>query len=320
METLFSRPDQVVNPCGDREPLYVVTVVTNSQRFRNRWKLYEDFAHMVSYSGAILYTVEVAFGDREFVITQPDNQQHLQLRTTDELWVKEKAINLGVQHIPLDWKYVAWIDADIDFVRPDWANETIHLLQHYDVIQMFSKATDLDANSEPLITHDGYMYAYAQGSLNLRRYPYEKYHPGYAWAARRSAFDKLGGLLDIAILGSGDRHMAMALLSNVNRSYPKGISAGYLDALKQWQRRATLLQRNVGYMPGTITHAWHGPKVNRGYNTRWKILVDNAYDPRTDLKPDWQGLWQLEADEPRQIALRDAIRHYFQVRNEDATA
>jgi hypothetical protein len=74
----------------------------------------------------------------------------------------------------------------------------------------------------------------------------------------------------------------------------------------------------VGYIPGTLLHNFHGAKRNRFYLDRWKILTQNAYDPETDIKADWQGLWQLEDTDDRQIKLRDEIRQYFRARNEDS--
>lgn len=46
--------------------------------------------------------------------------------------------------------------------------------------------------------------------MNLQSTPWIKgaWHSGLAWAARRKAFDKFGGLIDNAILGSADRNMA----------------------------------------------------------------------------------------------------------------
>jgi len=96
----------------------------------------------VAEAGAVLYVVEVAFGDRDFVLTQADNPHHIQLRTWHELWLKERAINLGVAHLTRqvpDWGKVAWIDGDCHFARYDWANETLHLLEHYPIVQMWSE-------------------------------------------------------------------------------------------------------------------------------------------------------------------------------------
>src|SRR5213594_4290745 len=103
--TLFQRPDKLL------DPLYVVTTVFNSQRFRSRWRLFEDFIERVLHSGSKLIVVEVAFGKRKFVFPTGDecgpltiplseDFQILQLRTSHELWLKENAINLGVQRLP----------------------------------------------------------------------------------------------------------------------------------------------------------------------------------------------------------------------------
>jgi len=49
------------------------------------------------------------------------------------------------------------------------------------------------------------------------------------------------------------------------------------------------------------------------------VLTTYAFNPVTDLKKDRQGLWQLVVETERQMKLRDAIRHYFVSRKEDAT-
>ena len=74
-KTLFSRPDRL------HDPLYVVTTVFNATRYRSRWRLYEDFAKHVAEAGAILITVEIAFGERDFAVTQADDPRDVQLRT-----------------------------------------------------------------------------------------------------------------------------------------------------------------------------------------------------------------------------------------------
>ena len=67
-------------------------------------------------------------------------------------------------------------------------------------------------------------------------------------------------------------------------------------------------------MPGLITHRWHGKKLDRKYNERWRVLVNANFDPVVDLKRDTQGLWTLT---PRSLALRDGLRMYAAARNED---
>lgn len=301
------------------DTLHVVTVVSNPMRYKSRIALYKEFEKHVACSGATLWTVELALGDRPFDVTQADNPHHIQLRSLEILWHKENMINLAIQRFPLDWEYVAWVDADIMFNRPDWVVETVHQLQTYQIIQMFSKAVDLDPDYNILRSHDGFVWSYFQnGFRSPAGMGYTKYglwHPGFAWAANREAIDILGGLMDFAILGAADRHMATALVGCVDDSVPPSISKGYKNELLIWQGRAKKLRKDIGYMNGTISHYWHGKKKDRRYTERWTILSHNHYDPDTDIKKDWQGLIQLTGNKPR---LRDQIRHYFGVRNEDS--
>lgn len=297
--------------------LYVVTPIFNPCRYQSRIRLYRDFEKYVADAGAKLITVELAYGARDFTVTEPCDPFDVQVRTRAELWHKERMINLGIQRLPPDWRYVAWVDADIIFARPDWAHETVQLLQHYPIVQMFSQATDLTPRNEILKTHTGIIHAFQEGLMTNCKGRYaENFHPGFAWAARRDALNDLGGLFDTAVLGSADRHMALSFIEKVEMSYPKGISAGYYEQLQLWQERSKkYIKQNVGYMPGCILHYWHGKKVDRRYSDRWKILIRHKFDPEFDLKLDTQGLYQFTDRCPQ---LEYDIRKYFAARNEDS--
>ena len=79
--SFFERPDKV------ESPLYVLTSIYNPVRFRTRWKLYENFAKMIKQAGAILYTVEIAYGERKFVLPFPE-PPHLLLQVLSLLLLK----------------------------------------------------------------------------------------------------------------------------------------------------------------------------------------------------------------------------------------
>ncbi len=309
-------------------PLYVVTVVFNPARYRTRWKLYQDFAKRCAEAGAILYVCEVAYGDREFVLEAPDGDpmRLLQLRTTDELWIKENALNLLIQRLPHDWESVLVADADCQLVRDDWADEILHGLQHYDILQPWSEAYDLTdqyeyhqkhhsfvyswKNDEPLPDEPGYYYV-TKGKKKV-----VTWHPGFMWAYRKHALNHLGGMIDTAILGSADMHMAKALIGRASTSYNPDVTDDYKQAVLLWQDRATKhIKQNVGYIPGLLLHHWHGPKAKRRYKDRWQILVKHAFQPTIDIKRDVQGLWQWTGDKS---GLRDDVRNYFAGRDEDA--
>jgi hypothetical protein len=311
-------------PIESQRNFWVVCALTNPQRYRSRYELYREFEAHVLASGANLLTVEGVLGDRPSEIDGPHVHR---VQLFDELWSKENLINIGIQRLPTNWQYVAWIDADVQFTRRDWIEEATHVLQHYKVAQMFSHAIDLGPHGEHSQTIDGFVWSwinnkprpYSEQAKNLYLHPI--WHPGYAWCARREAIDALGGLMDHAILGSADHHMAHALIGDVHE-YWRGTdgrpfsSPGYVRHLDAWETRAeTHIRRNVGYVPGTIVHGWHGSKVHRRYGSRWEILKRYAYDPDQDIKRDWQGVIRFT---DRGERMRNDFREYFRSRNEDS--
>jgi len=219
-------------------------------------------------------------------------------------------LNLVVQRFPPGWRYGAIIDGDFHMTRRDWALEAIHQLQHYDFVQLFfrlfgsfRRALSLPRDAELRIQLREWSREFGLSSEASHR-------------SRRSAFDAVGGLLDVCILGSADWHMAFGLVGAVDApSELQWCSKPYVEAVLRWQERAALLKRNIGYVDNHAIHYFHGSKVSRSYGSRWHILLDNKYDPRTDISRDWQGVYQFTGNKPR---LRDDIRGYFRDRNEDS--
>ena len=303
--------------------LHVIAVISNPQRYETRYDLYNKFAKHVEDSGAKLWTVETAFGDRPHEITASDHSQHIQLRTSTELWHKENMINIGISRLPANWEYVAWIDADVTFARPDWALETLHQLQHYKVVQMFSDCMDLSPDYRIVPDRAGehlpgmmHQYIHTGGwSATLDAYKAHSGHSGYAWAARREAIDEVGGLIDWSVCGANDHHMARGLVGNILESVHGGSSPAFKKSLQVWGDRCRQhIRGNVGYVPGLLLHHWHGSKKYRRYIDRWKILNNSQFDPNIDIKKDSQGLYQLTGNKLR---LRDDLMTYFRQRNED---
>ena len=111
----------------------------------------------------------------------------------DILWAKENLINLAIEWISAfkPSKYVAWIDADIEFDDPNWVNNTIQTFQKYDrggigtFIQLFSTATMLDHNDKPTQIVKSFASQYVNRAPygNYNNTNQEYWHPGFAWAA-----------------------------------------------------------------------------------------------------------------------------------------
>jgi len=330
----------------DYAKLHVVCVISNPARYRSRYALYKEFAKRCEEAGAILYTVEAAFGERPYEITEAGNPQHIQLRTSAEAWNKENMLNIGIARLPLSAEYIATIDADFTFVRQDWASETIQQLQHYPVVQMFSEVVYLGPDSQVMHSRPGFAQRWMQGEIfgvqngavrnealftqripaaQPLHYPYpgdgDKNWgpPGGAWAYRREALNQVGGLIDFCILGAADWYMAAGACGFMERAIPQAYTESFRRELLQWQEKAKLWRKNIGVVPGMACHHWHGKMSQRGYGTREQILRQYAFDPRTDIKYDAQGLIQLHDDgSDRMRMMRDALRSYFRSRSEDS--
>lgn len=306
-----------------KETLFVIAVVSNPVRYASRYRLYKEFVErMQKTKNVILIQVEHAFGDRPHEVTSKD-KHHLQLRGGHEyeLWIKEGMVNAGIKHLTAiypNWKYVAWVDADISFDDEDWAMETIHALQHYSIVQPWSKSVDMGPDAkEEIHAASSFMHDYLNEIEKKWAPKDEKWHPGYAWAARREAIEDLKyKLIDWCVLGAADHHMAWAFVGDIWKGVHGEMGSSYMRKAAEFQNLCDLhIKQNVGYVDGTIRHYWHGPKKKRYYVERWDILVKNRFDPDKDMALDKWGVPFLTGNKPK---LRDGIRRYFRARDEDS--
>lgn len=326
-------------PAADLARFAVITIISNPMMYRRRYELYRKFARMCAAAGVRLITVEQAFGARPFMVTEENNLNHVQVRTVEVLWHKENMVNIGVSHMRQIYPHitkVAWVDADCapaTMTPQDWFLDTIHALDHYEFVQMWEHLIDLGPAGQPISKPlPSFMACYAAAGFTIPKGRNVRHtlaghsgmisfgRPGLAWAANIDALDKVGGLIDFCILGSGDWHMAHGLVGGMlqwNGEFSR-LSA-YSRKLLHWQERAERhIKRDVGFVRATLFHEFHGKKVDRRYGDRGHILIRNCYNPNADIKYDSQGLLQLETYSARQIRLRDQIRGYFSARNEDS--
>lgn len=331
---------------SEDETLHVATCYSNPFRWQTRRELANDFRrHMDQSPNVQLYFGELAYGDRPHEVTDVLTPGDIQLRTASALFHKENILNRVIQHFPPNWKYGMWCDADFHFTRHDWALETIHQLQHYDWVQPFSSYADLTGGNygqqhQPQRINTSFAYSYVSSGFQLPPgfqnggwkipggvdigYYGAMAAPGAqrgvgatggAWAFKRTAFDTVGGLLDVCILGHGDWFMTFGLVGeDAPDMHVDGYSDDYRSYILAWQKNAAKLKKNIGYTDCFAIHHFHGSKMRRAYASRDTILVKNQFSPSTDLKRDYQGIWQLTLEKP---SLRDDINRYFVSRSED---
>lgn len=302
--------------------LWALTCYFNPEGYRSKKANYDRFRAAL---GAPLCTVELAFGEQPFELTEKDADHLIQLRGADVLWQKERLLNLGLQALPRECDRVAWLDCDILFERPDWAGETARLLQEYVVVQPFSlsvrllpEETRVDTEDLPLgsaehqVLHSVAYGVRARGLDSLARY-HEHGHTGYAWAARREALTP--GLYDANILGNADLNIAQAMFAGCRYLKTDRLSPAARRHLMLWAERFYVgVKGSVAPLEGTLFHQWHGSKDDRLYHGRLQVLIEHDFDPVADLAVGDNGAYRWASDKPE---LHRWCREYFAMRRED---
>lgn len=294
--------------------LHVIAVISNPMRYRSRVRLMREFIERMLRTGVSLTIVEATFGERAPDFHPSPEYNYVRVRHDQEIWLKEPMINLGYRSLPEGARYIMWCDADIEFKNPGWVMETLHGLQHFHTLQPFTHVVDMGKHHELLLTHTGFGYQYDKGDTFQTGYG-TFWHPGYAWAYRRSAWEALGGMMDGAVCGAADHHMAAALIGKGLWTVHGETTDGYKRMVSEWQTKADALTGRHGCVSGTILHHYHGPKEKRYYVERWDILINHAFDPYTDLFRDANGMPVLTSAKPK---LLQDLRRYLAARDEDA--
>jgi len=306
----------IINNKPIEEKLHVVVAISNAGLFARRYILMKEFVKRMEMEepNVIIYVVELIYENQKFIVTSPSNKRHLQLYTKTPLWHKENMINVAVKRLlPSDWKAFAWIDADIEFENVSWAMDTLKILNgSKDIVQLFSHALDLNMDELPMNIFSSFAFHHTKNKRYCNR-GLNYWHPGYAWAMTRLAYERVGGLYEKAILGSGDNIMSLSLINQGLFAVNGASTEDYKNSIRTYQKKMKMLR--LGYIPGVIRHHYHGNKKNRFYGERWKILINCDYSPTEHITHDTNGL--LVPTENCPIELIDQIKEYFDMRNED---
>lgn len=194
------------------ETLHIAACFNNPCMWETRRRHFNNFRrHMAESRNVVLHVAELAYGERPFEVTSAGHPFDHQFRTRDILWHKENLLNLAIRQFPVGWKYGAIIDGDCMMTRPDWALATIHQLQIYDWVQMYSSYADMAPDHRPLRISPSFAYRFSKGEIGSADHRSGKTRDGYgvgttglAWAFRQDAFAAVGGLLDRCPLGCYD--------------------------------------------------------------------------------------------------------------------
>ena len=276
--------DAIINNNPVEDKLNVIIVVSNPCQFAKRYILAREFIKRFDDEVDVkLFIVELIYPNQKYVLTEPNNPNHLQL------------------------------DADIEFENASWAMDTLKILNGCkDIVQLFSHACDLDRNKLSMSVFNSFGYQLCKGNKYCNQ-GINFWHPGFAWACTRKAYEKMGGIYDRSILGSGDHIMALSFIGAGDKSIHGDADESFKLSVKEFELNARNLR--LGYTPGVIRHYYHGSKVNRKYSERWKILIDHKFNPDTMIKRNSDGILIPTKDCPQELL--DDIMTYFKERNED---
>ena len=311
----------ILNNNKAEDKLHVIAVISNPCNYAIRYILTKEFIRRMKDEEHVeLYVIELAYGDQEYYITDINNKNHLRLRTDENpMWHKENLVNIGIKKLlPNSWKAVAWIDCDLEFENPNWASDTLKILNGCkDIVQLFSHVlfSDVNGDTELILTGMGFQHTKKMKRSTKIKEINSYWHPGFAWACTRQLYEKMGGLYEYAITGDGDMLMASCFLSCYQSALPCDVSDDYKKTLEEFEKK--VLNCRMGYVPGVIKHHYHGSINSRKYDMREQILIKYNYSPTIYLTKNNDGL--LVPTNLFPDGLKKCIIEHFRSKNEDST-
>jgi hypothetical protein len=302
----------VVHSTEGNNFLHVISVVFSPYGQQTRFKLAQEYIERMQETQKTqpmkLYILEVQYEHQKLTLNVKENHTSITVPKNFLLWNKENLINIVVQHfLPKDWKYCAWIDADIEFLDPHWVTKTIDRFRetHADVLQLFSFCRFLDKNNQVSRYLKSSLFGYVNNIQN------KVFHPGFAWGCTRSAYEKMHGLFEYAIVGGGDRVLSQALTRCIPYFKSDNVHHSLHRKVQEFHDRVSQLSGN--YVNTIIQHHYHGEKKNRQYSTRQKILVRHQFNPDKHVLKD-PSLGFLIPNFPKDMA--HDIEKFFKTRKE----
>ena len=205
---------------ADAGPLWAITSFYNPNGYWRRRHNYRLFRHHLQVP---LLTVELAFAGG-YELADADAEILIRCSGGDVLWQKERLLNIALDRLPPSCRQVVWVDCDVLFQRPDWAQALSRQLELTPLVQPYSRAVHLrrdaplgrwPADDDILYIRESVAGLVGRGlsaADYLGQFGGQRRHkraPGHVWAARRELLQR-HGLYDACITGGGDTAIASA--------------------------------------------------------------------------------------------------------------
>jgi hypothetical protein len=262
-----------------------------------------------------VFLVEHLFKDQEPIF--PENGTTIFNTKSDSyMFYKENLLNWLMPRIPSQFTKFYTMDCDLIFSSPRWYDDVSALLDAHDVVQPFQEGIILHSD---LKTVDIKFISCAYRNSKGYKFNIYSQHPGFAWAFRRDFIEPVG-IFDIGIIGNGDTIIASSSLRadswrliSWKNDIPWLIKYHDIYYDKYKNVRTT-------YFNQTLYHLWHGTRLNRNYDNRYKTFGDlclsnNISTTDNLLKINSYGLYEYK--EHLREKFNTVIFDYFKSRNED---
>ncbi len=304
--------------------MWAITSYYNPHKYRRRALNYQAFRNRLQLP---LVTVELSF-DGNFELADEDANVMVRRSAPDVMWHKERLLNIALAQVPDDCDKIAWLDCDLIFDDPEWVDAASKALQHHPVIQPFERSYYVHRDAEIGHTcpaqsdppYESLASALSAGRVqkNFLLEPDKRkigVVPGLAWAARREVLEK-HSFYDACIMGCGDGAIVGGALGQYDDlikylQMTPDHAQHYLDWARPFYES---VQGDVGSIPGSIYHLWHGEVEDRHYLARRVGFGKFGFNPYRDVAIDTNNCWRWNSQKPQ---MHEFVRNYFALRKED---
>ncbi len=255
----------------------VIAAIFNPASFKTQYERYEKFkAHILTF-GLRLITIELAYKNQSFQVTQPNTPNNIQLVTEDVLWYKENLINIAVNN-STDCAYIAWLDIELEFLNRDWVKNTIEALESYKLVQPFEMVRIKGLKSEIVESYPSFSFCHVTSKSKAIEALKETYTDknikskcvsDFAWAAKKETLDEINGLFDKVLYFSHKFQSFCSIYSTridffTNRTF----SVPYRTMPYRYAKKKFVSPKNIRFAKSTVRYGTRKSSVREKVDAR----------------------------------------------------
>lgn len=282
MFNLIKKNSETKKPYLSHPEAMIITCFFNPQNSPYRIKAFKLFYESIKHVNHSV--IECVIGN---TLPQLDESEHItRVYTENLLWHKESLLNKIISELPVQYKYIFWLDADVLFTNPNWIVEGVEELQSKNIIQPFEygvflekdqlkpsfKMDDIRETYLPNAVHNKVWRSFGANYIDTELWKHKMYnkhgHVGLAWGAKRTILEAVP-LFDKALIGGADHIIAHAAAGQIPHSCITEDFKGNIEQVNLWSLDFyKVTAGKIGFVRGELYHLWHGDMDKRQYRER----------------------------------------------------